>query len=179
MRLEEKEGRHGCTLINDSYNSDVNSLDIALDFMNRRPDHQGRKRTLILSDIQQSGKSDFELYDEVNNLCQQRGVARFIGIGPMLMKCADCITIADKAFFTDANQFVQSETFHSLHDEVILLKGARAFGFDQLTELLEQKVHETILEVNLNAVVENLNYYRSFLKPKTKLVTVNLPSSSM
>lgn len=170
MRLEVKEGRHGCTLINDSYNSDVNSLDIALDFMNRRPDHQGRKRTLILSDIQQSGKSDIELYNEVNNLCQQRGVARFIGIGPMLMKCADCITIADKAFFTDANQFVQSETFHSLHDEVILLKGARTFGFDQLTELLEQKVHETILEVNLNAVVENLNYYRSFLKPETKLV---------
>ncbi len=170
MRLEVKEGNNGCTLINDSYNSDINSLDIALDFMNRRPDHKGRRRTLILSDIQQSGKSDFELYNEVNNLCQQRGVARFIGIGPMLMKCADCITIADKAFFTDANQFVQSETFHSLHDEVILLKGARAFGFDQLTELLEQKVHETILEVNLNAVVENLNYYRSFLKPETKLV---------
>ncbi len=170
MRLEVKEGRHGCTLINDSYNSDVNSLDIALDFMNRRPDHQGRRRALILSDIQQSGKSATELYDEVNRLCLQRGVSRFIGIGPVIRSCADRITIADKAFFTDVNQFVQSSAFHTLRDEVILLKGARAFGFDRLTELLEQKVHETILEVNLNAVVDNLNYYRSFLHPSTKLV---------
>lgn len=170
MRLEVKEGRHGCTLINDSYNSDVNSLDIALDFMNRRPDHQGRKRALILSDIQQSGKGATELYDEVNRLCLQRGVSRFIGIGPTIQSCADRITIADKAFFPDVNQFVQSRVFHTLRDEVILLKGARIFGFDRLTELLEQKVHETILEVNLNAVVDNLNYYRSFLHPGTKLV---------
>ncbi len=170
MRLEVKEGRHGCTLINDSYNSDVNSLDIALDFMSRRPDHQGRRRTLILSDIFQSGEQPSDLYAEVSALSVKRGVERFIGIGPQLMHQAGKIGIADKAFFPDVQQFISSDAFRSLRNEVILIKGARSFGFDHLTELLEQKVHETILEVNLNAVVDNLNHYRSFLKPSTKLV---------
>ena len=170
MRLEVKEGQHGCTLINDSYNSDINSLDIALDFMNRRPEYQGRHRTLILSDIQQMGMDKTELYREVSDLCQKRGVDRLIGIGTAIQRHAEVISIADKAFFPGVDQFVGSDLFHHLHDEVILLKGARVFGFDHLTELLEQKVHETILEVNLNAVVDNLNFYRSFLKPETKLV---------
>ena len=170
MRLEVKEGRRGCTLINDSYNSDVNSLDIALDFMNRRPDTQGRRRTLILSDIQQMGMDKSELYREVSDLCKKRGIDRLIGIGTSIQAHGDVIDIADKIFFPGVEQFVTSDAFRSLHDEVILLKGARVFGFDHLTELLEQKVHETILEVNLNAVVDNLNFYRSFLKPETKLV---------
>ncbi len=170
MRLEVKEGVRGCTLINDSYNSDINSLDIALDFMNRRPDHKGRRRTLILSDIQQMGMDKAELYREVSDLCQKRGIDRLIGVGTSIMSHAEDIQIADKAFFPGVEQFVASDVFRNLHDEVILLKGARVFGFDRLTELLEQKVHETILEVNLNAVVDNLNFYRSFLKPETKLV---------
>ena len=100
----------------------------------------------------------------------KRGVEKFIGIGPELTAQADKIRISDKQFFTDVPHFLTSDAFSSLRDELILLKGARSFGFDQITEQLEQKVHETILEVNLNAVVENLNYYRSFLKPDTKLV---------
>lgn len=170
MRLEVKEGQHGCTLINDSYNSDINSLDIALDFMNRRPDHEGRIHTLILSDIYQSGMAAKELYNEVSELCNKRGVVKFIGIGPELSANADVITLGEKNFFTTVDEFVASEVFKSLHDEVILVKGARQFGFDQITELLVQKVHETTLEVNLNAVVNNLNWYRSFMKPETKLV---------
>ena len=177
MRLEVKEGQHGCTLINDSYNSDINSLDIALDFMARRGQSDnvngnvnGNRLTLILSDIFQSGMSDDELYGEVGRLCEQRGVTRFIGIGQALPTQAEKIKVEDKWFFADVDQFVHSDLFRSLHDEVILIKGARIFGFDRITELLEQKVHETILEVNLNAVVNNLNYYRSFLKPETKLV---------
>lgn len=170
MRLEVKEGRHGCTLINDSYNSDVNSLDIALDFMSRRPDHAGRKRTLILSDIYQSGKDGEALYKEVSDLSKTRGVEKFIGIGPEISAHSAVIDIPEKYFFCDCQDFISSPVFASLHDEVILLKGARRFSFDHLTELLEQKVHETILEVNLNAVVKNLNYYRSFMKPTTKLV---------
>lgn len=170
MRLEVKEGRHGCTLINDSYNSDVNSLDIALDFMSRRPDHAGRKRTLVLSDIYQSGKDGEALYKEVSDLARTRGVEKFIGIGPEISAHADVIDIPEKYFFNDCRGFISSPEFASLHDEVILLKGARKFSFDRLTELLEQKVHETILEVNLNAVVKNLNFYRSFMKPSTKLV---------
>ena len=178
MRLEVKEGQHGCTLINDSYNSDINSLDIALDFMARRADNKPQtsnlksqtRCTLILSDIFQSGMTHDELYGEVGRLCEQRGVTRFIGIGRALPTQADKIKVADKWFFSDVDQFIHSDLFRSLHDEVILIKGARLFGFDRITELLEQKVHETILEVNLNAVVNNLNYYRSFLKPETKLV---------
>ena len=170
MRLEVKEGQHGCTLINDSYNSDINSLDIALDFMNRRPDHRGRGRTLILSDILQSGLSPEELYDEVSDLARKRGVEKFIGIGPTLMAQGDRIRIADKHFFRSVEEFIGSEDFRGLKDEVVLLKGARQFGFDRLSELLVRKVHETTLEVNLNAVVANLNHYRSFMKPSTKLV---------
>lgn len=171
MRLEVKEGQRGCTLINDSYNSDINSLDIALDFMSRRPDHKGRKRTLILSDIYQSGKDDEELYSEVASLCEKRGVEKFIGIGENLKANEKAFMgIAEKSFFASVDDFVRSGEFHSLHDEVILLKGARQFGFDHLTELLVQKVHETVLEVNLGAVVKNLNWYRSFMKPETKLV---------
>jgi len=170
MRLEVKEGQHGCTLINDSYNSDINSLDIALDFMNRRPDHKGRKRTLILSDIYQSGISEDSLYENVAELVCKRGVEKFIGIGPQLMAQRERFGVGETAFFRDCQEFLGSEAFAGLHDEVILIKGARQFGFDRLTDLLVQKVHETTLEVNLNAVVDNLNYYRSFMKPETKLV---------
>ena len=170
MRLEVKEGRNGCTIINDSYNSDVNSLDIALDFMSRRPDHHGRRRTLVLSDIYQSGESEETLYKEVAELAVKRGVEKFIGIGKALCRQADSFRIGEKWFFADVNEFISSDVFRSLRDEVILIKGSRSFGFDHITELLERKVHETILEVNLNAVVANLNYYRSFMHPETKLV---------
>ena len=170
MRLEVKEGQRGCLLINDSYNSDVNSLDIALDFMQRRESAGSLTKTLILSDIFQTGTTPDKLYAQVSDLAVKRGINKFIGIGPELSAQADRIQIADKQFFADVNHFLSSDAFAALHHELILLKGARPFGFDQITEQLEQKVHETILEVNLNAVVENLNYYRSFLKPETKMV---------
>lgn len=170
MRLEVKRGSRGCTLINDSYNSDVNSLDIALDFMNRRPDHNGRKRTVILSDIYQSGIGPERLYGEVATLLRKRGVDKLIGIGSGISSQRGLFDIKEKHFFDDSKAFIGSQVFRSLHDEVILLKGARSFGFDRLTDLLVEKVHETILEVNLGAVVKNLNRYRSFLRPDTKMV---------
>ena len=170
MRMEVKQGRHGCTLINDSYNTDVNSLNIALDFMNRRPDHQGRRRTLILSDIFQSGETAENLYREVGSLVKKREVQKFIGIGPEISRNSDAIPVSEKFFFNTVDAFIRSEVFRNLRDEVILIKGARTFGFDQITDLLVQKVNETVLEVNLGAVVENLNYYRSLMKPDTKLV---------
>ena len=176
MRLEVKQGQHGCTLINDSYNSDINSLDIALDFMARRAattaggETADVRRTLILSDIHQSGMDYDALYSRVNELCVQRGVGKLIGIGTRMASKSSLITVAEKYFFTSTDEFLQSDVFRSLRNEVILVKGARAFGFDRITEQLEQKVHETILEVNLNAVVDNLNFYRSMLKPETKLV---------
>ena len=182
MRLEVKEGQHGCTIINDTYNSDINSLDIALDFMQRRlvppnlhergglPAESRLPSTLILSDIQQSGMSDELLYQEVNGLITKRGVDKLIGIGPRISAQGAIFSVSDKSFFATTEQFLDSPQFHQLHDEVVLIKGARQFGFDHITELLEQKVHETILEVDLNALVNNLNYFRSFMKPETKLV---------
>ena len=196
MRLEVKEGQHGCTLINDSYNSDINSLDIALDFMSRRPDQEGKSRTLILSDIYQSGMMPDELYHRVIELAVKRGVTKFIGIGKEIKRTLAADTASTGAagigqaaklpgmvagmaagdegkgafFFEDVEEFLRSEVFKGLRNEVVLIKGARDFGFDHISEMLEQKVHETILEVNLNAVVENLNHFRSFMKPDTKMI---------
>ena len=139
--------------------------------MNRRPDQQGRSHTLILSDIEQSGLEPDDLYQEVAKQAAKRHVQKFIGIGKQQMLAQKHNSLIPQQFyFRTVDAFIHSKEFRNLHDEVILLKGARRFGFDQLTEQLVQKVHETTLEVNLNAVVDNLNYYRSFLKPDTKIV---------
>ena len=170
MRLEVKNGRNGCMLINDSYNSDLASLDIALDFMHRRPDKRGYRRTLILSDIEQSGMSAKELYRNVSDLVVSRGIDKFIGIGTNLKENANLIKIDNSSFYEDTAAFLDSSTFTELHDELILIKGARRFSFDAITEQLVEKVHETTLEVNLSAVVANLNWYRSHMKPDIKMV---------
>lgn len=170
MRMEVKEGRNGCTLINDSYNSDINSLDIALDFMTRRQEQYSRNRTIILSDIYQSGESPAALYEKVNLLLEERGVEKFIGIGKEIFTNADKIKVEEKYFFHNVDDFLASKAFASLHDEVVLIKGARRFGFERITEQLVEKVHETILEVNLKALVANLNHFRGYMKPETKLV---------
>ena len=172
MRLEVKEGQRGLTLINDSYNNDINSLDIALDFVQRRVEKGPRPSsiTLILSDIYQSGETPASLYSQVSSLCVSRGVSKFIGIGDQIISQAALIGVSERYFFNDVEQFLNSPVFSQLSNEVVLLKGARKFGFEQITELLEQKVHETILEVNLQAVVDNLNHFRSFLRPETKMV---------
>lgn len=172
MRLEVKEGRNGCTLINDSYNSDLASLDIALDFMQRRPDHKGRRRTLILSDIDQTGLTDKEMAARLADMIGSRGIDKFIAVGPKLSaigKLALPETV-ETCSFADTDTFLDSDCFRSLHDEVILIKGARRFRFDRITEQLVEKVHETTLEVNLSAVVANLNWYREKMAPGTKLV---------
>ena len=168
MRLEVKQGVRGCTLINDSYNSDVNSLDIALDFMNRRPD--SRPRTLILSDILESGQPADALYAKVAGMVNGRGINHLIGVGPDISGQAAQFAVAQKSFFANSEALLASGVLDELHDEVILLKGARKFNFEALGERLSLKVHETTLEVNLAALVRNLNYYRSFMKPETKMV---------
>ncbi len=162
MRLEVKEGRNGCTLINDSYNSDLASLDIALDFMHRRPDHKGRSRTLILSDMEQQGVKVEEIRSRIEQMTAQRGVSKLITIGQQWQNRENN--------FATTEDFLQSEAFEQLHDEVILIKGARRFGFDRITERLAEKVHETTLEVNLSAVVANLNWYRSQMQSDTRMV---------
>ena len=162
MRLEVKDGKNGCTLINDSYNSDLASLDIALDFMHRRPDHKGRSRTLILSDMEQQGVKVEEIRSRIEQMTAQRGVSKLITIGQQWQNRENN--------FATTEDFLQSEAFEQLHDEVILIKGARLFGFDRITERLAEKVHETTLEVNLSAVVANLNWYRSQMQSDTRMV---------
>ncbi len=169
MRLEVKEGKNGCVLINDSYNSDLASLDIALDFMSRRSDDKGKKRTLILSDMLETGQSGKLLYRQVAELVHSRGVEKIIGVGEEIRTAAARFEI-EKYFFRTTEELLESDLLAGLRNEVILVKGSRAFHFDRISDRLELKVHETILEINLNALVDNLNYYRSKLKPETKMV---------
>ena len=173
MRLEVKEGKDGCLLINDSYNSDLGSLDIALDFLGRRSESHQLKRTLILSDMLETGWSSSTLYKKVAKLAETYAVERMVGVGHEISKVASCFEkIKESQFYENTAELLDAINHHQLElrNEIILIKGARKFGFDALTELLEKKVHETILEVNLGAMIANLNHYRSFLKPETKMV---------
>ena len=169
MRLEVKEGKNGCVLINDSYNSDLASLDIALDFMSRRSEDKGRKRTLILSDLLETGQTSKLLYRQVAELVQSRGVDKMIGVGEEIRSAASRFDM-EKYFFRTTEELLASDLLANLRNEVVLIKGSRSFHFDNVSDRLELKVHETILEINLNALVNNLNYYRGKLKPETKMV---------
>ena len=169
MRLEVKEGKNGSTLINDSYNSDIASLDIALDFMARRPEREGRERVLILSDLLQTGQSSRSLYRKVATLVESRGVERIIGIGPDL-KASETRFNIKKSFYATTEEFLQSDELQELRRSLILLKGSRSFGFERIAEQLTQKVHETTLEIDLGAMVDNLNHYRSMMAPAVKTV---------
>lgn len=169
MRLEVKEGKNGSTLINDSYNADIASLDIALDFMARRPEREGRERVLILSDILQTGQSSRSLYRKVAALVESRGVERIIGIGSELMASAERFGIK-KSFYATTEEFLQSDELNTLHRSLILVKGSRSFGFERIAEHLALKVHETTLEIDLGAMIDNLNHYRSMLAPTVKTI---------
>lgn len=171
MRLEVKEGKNNCLLINDSYNSDLTSLELALDFQYRRSQDKQLKRTLILSDILETGKKAHMLYGQVAQLLKSKNIERIIGVGEEISSCADEFNM-EKSFFLSTEELLKAldERKLKFDHEIILIKGARKFGFDELTEVVEKKVHETILEVNLGALVENFNYYRSLLKPTTKMV---------
>ena len=169
MRLEMKEGINHCSIINDSYNSDINSLNIALDFLNQQ--NQNQKKTVILSDILQTGMNDNELYGEIAGLLKQKGVTRIIGIGPAISKQASQFDI-DKLFFNETGEFISKFSFADFQNETILLKGARIFEFEQISQALQQKAHETVLEINLNALVNNLNYFRKKLNPNTKIMAM-------
>ncbi len=169
MRMEVKEGKNNCILINDSYNSDFISLDIALNFMSRRTEHKGRKRTLILSDMLESGLSGKQLYKQIADLVHSRGIDHIIGVGEEISASSERFNI-EKHFFRTTTELLESGLLDTLRNEAVLIKGARAFHFDEITDHLELKVHETILEINLNALIDNLNHYRNMLKPDTKTI---------
>lgn len=169
MRLEMKEGINNCSVINDSYNSDIGSLTIALDFINQQK--QFHKRTVILSDILQSGRSEELLYKEVASLLEKKNVQRLIGIGEALMHQEELFKM-EKKFYKNTEEFLRDFTSSHFSNEAILIKGARAFGFERISKALQQKAHETVLEINLNAVVHNLNLFRSRVKPETKMMVM-------
>ena len=169
MRLDVKQGVAGCLLINDAYNSDINSLDIALDFQQSRQVDKKMKRTLILSDILQSGTLPKLLYKKVADLVLRKKVDRLIGIGHDV-KDYGYLFEMEKEFYETTDEFLRSPAIRSFNNELILLKGSRSFHFERIQEMLEKKVHETILEVNLDALVHNFNLYRSKLRPETKMV---------
>lgn len=173
MRLEVKEGKRGCLIINDSYNSDTASLDIALDFMERRSSTLPHlKRTLILADIKQTGESANNLYRIVLQYLEERKIEKFIGIGKDINSQASKFKKSDIEchFFNTTEELLTSHILRDMHDECILIKGSRSFHFEDVSEALEKKVHQTILEVNLNALRDNLNYYRNNLSPSTKTI---------
>jgi Alr-MurF fusion protein len=169
MRLELKEGINNCTIINDSYNSDLGSLSIALDFLNQQ--HQHPSKTLIISDILQSGKNETGLYKEVSDLVHDKGVSRLIGIGEAISRNGSFFKI-ESVYFKTTDEFLKALNKESFKNEAILLKGSRTFEFERISNSLQQKAHRTVLEINLNAIVHNLNYFRSVLKPETKIMVM-------
>jgi Alr-MurF fusion protein len=169
MRLELKEGINHCSVINDSYNNDFNSLSIALDFLNQQKQHI--HKTVILSDILQSAMEDDELYSRVAALLKEKGIHRIIGIGRAISHHAGKFDL-EKDFFESTQAFLNKFPFSTFQNETILLKGARIFEFEQISRQLQQKSHDTVLEINLNAIVHNLNQYRSKLKPGTKIMAM-------
>ncbi|MDR3119218.1 MAG: bifunctional UDP-N-acetylmuramoyl-tripeptide:D-alanyl-D-alanine ligase/alanine racemase [Mediterranea sp.] len=176
MRLEVKEGKNGCVLINDSYNSDPASLDIALDFLYRRSQDKKLKRTLILSDIPETGQTPVALYRRVARLVHNKDIHKIIGIGNEITAAESRFAFAagkpltERHFFPDTEAFLNSAAFNDLRNEIILIKGARSFGFERISEALELKVHQTILEINLSALAGNLNHFRAKLNPATKAI---------
>lgn len=172
MRLEVKRGQNGCLVINDTYNSDINSLSIALDYLHQQSENKHSKRTLILTDIMQSGQNSETLYENVQNLILDKGVDKLIGIGSEISKYQDLLDAKEKYFYPTTEDFINHFNTHEFKDETILLKGSRKYHIEDISDLLSYAIHETVLEVNLSALIRNFNYFRSFLKPGTKICSM-------
>ncbi|HOD09174.1 MAG TPA: bifunctional UDP-N-acetylmuramoyl-tripeptide:D-alanyl-D-alanine ligase/alanine racemase, partial [Flavobacterium sp.] len=168
MRLKVKNGIFNCTIIDDSYSSDFQSLKIALDFLEHQKQH--KKKTIILSDIFQSGLTNEELYSQVSQLIISNKITRVIGIGETISQFKN--KFINGICFKNVNEFIAAFDNLNFENETILIKGARDFHFEEIVSLLEEKTHETVLEINLNAISHNLNFFKSKLAPKTKLMVM-------
>ncbi|MCG9880968.1 MAG: alanine racemase, partial [Bacteroidia bacterium] len=170
MRLQLKEAQQNCLLINDSYSADLGTLRIALEFLD---EHAGAlSKTLILSDFLESGLSETNLYSAIANLVGTHQIDCFIGIGSALTRNKHLFGQKQLHFFETTSEFIQKFPLSDFHQQAILLKGARSFAFERIGKLLEKKAHQTVFEINLNALIHNLNVYRSLLKPKVKLMAM-------
>ncbi|HXS58645.1 MAG TPA: bifunctional UDP-N-acetylmuramoyl-tripeptide:D-alanyl-D-alanine ligase/alanine racemase, partial [Hanamia sp.] len=171
MRLELKQGINHCTIINDSYSNDLYSLNIALDFLKQQKQHA--VHTVILSDILQSGRKPRGLYREIATHLRQNKIDRFFGIGPDIFSLQDEFSfLKNKSFFKSVGDFLQNVSSLNFKDETILVKGARQFEFEKISHFLEQKVHQTVLSINLNALLCNLKKYKEKLLPDTKIMAM-------
>lgn len=170
MRLDVRQGKNQNIIVNDAYNSDINSLKIALSFLGQQATEDSQKKTLILSDILQSGYSDEALYRSVLDSARAANVEKIIGVGKHISQQQHIFENIPHAFFETTEEFIESGIWNDFHAETILLKGSRSFEFERIAELIEQKTHETVLDINLDAVVHNFKFYRSRLKPETKIV---------
>ncbi|MBS1655997.1 MAG: alanine racemase, partial [Bacteroidetes bacterium] len=172
MRLELKKGINHCTIINDSYSADISSLNIALNFLDQQ--NSGEKRTAILSDFLESGQSPDDLYKNIADIIHAYKISRVIAIGPLISKYLQ--VYIDKnitaEFYLAPDEFKNQFRFSRFRDEIILVKGARVFEFEEIVHLLEQKVHQTVLEIDLNAISHNLKQYQQLLKPSTKVMAM-------
>ncbi|MBQ0015438.1 MAG: bifunctional UDP-N-acetylmuramoyl-tripeptide:D-alanyl-D-alanine ligase/alanine racemase [Bacteroidales bacterium] len=175
MRLEMKEGTHNCLLINDGYSLDLNSLSIALEVLANDTTHT--KHTLILSDMVQTGMFETDLYEEVAQLLKLRKVDCLVGIGDALCRNKHLFDVPKSYFYIDTDEFLKKHALSRFNNETVLIKGARVFRFEHIVKMLQRKTHETIMEVDLNALVNNLNYYRSRINSTTKMMAMVKASS--
>lgn len=173
MRLELKHGINDCTVINDAYNSDLTSLQLALNYLDQQMQHN--HHTVIMSDMLQIGKRDLDLYEEVAALISRKNIQRFIGIGPALFKNKTSFRKYKKLrsiFFKSTDHFLKNFHLLTFDKEAILLKGARAFTFEKIGLLLEQQVHQTVLSIDLSALTHNINVFRAELSPGVKTMAM-------
>ncbi len=171
LRLELKAAINNCTLINDSYNADLNSLHIALDFLSRQTLHE--QKILILSDILQSGQEKEKLYATIANLIIASKINQVIGIGHHVTSLRSNLPSSiETLFYSKTEDFLHHFYRFSFKNSTILLKGARKYAFERIASLLEKKAHQTVLEINLSALAHNLNVYRSSLKSGTKMMVM-------
>lgn len=166
MRLELKDGNNNCSIINDSYSCDMESLHIALDYLSVQNQHP--QKVLILSDIEQSGYTKPDLYHHIAILIRQKNVDRLIGIGPDLKSFANYFDLR-KDFFVSTQDFLDHFDFSKIQNSSVLLKGARSFGFERISSVLQKQSHQTIMTIDLSAMEYNLNYFRSLLNPTTEM----------
>jgi Alr-MurF fusion protein len=171
MRLEIKKGMNNCLLINDYYNSDLASLSIALSVLQQQAKNDAQKMQVILSDIQQTGIPPHELYLQVNQLLNQWKIGELVGIGPEISAHAGLFSM-NKIFYPSTEAFLFEYRRTHFNDSIILIKGARAFTFEKISAALQQKAHQTLLEIDLNALVHNLNTFRNLLRPSTKIMVM-------
>ena len=171
MRLEIKQGINNCLLINDYYNADLHSLEIALSVLHQQATKNHFKKTLILSDIEQTGVPSEELFKQVSILMGEWKIDKLIGIGKEISKHQELFQV-EKEFFPSLAEFQNIYSKHKFRSEAILIKGARFFTFEKIAAWLQEKAHQTVLEIQLNALVHNLNIYRSLLKPETKIMVM-------